>query len=571
MGVVGDIGHSRVCGSLIPALKIMGCEVTVVAPPTLLPARPDILGADRVTTKLDEALPDLDVVYMLRIQRERLEGAPYPSLREYNMLYGLTKDREHLMKPDALICHPGPINRGVELDSYMADHPKRSVILDQVYACCSEGAKMALLLKNAHVIDPQVGLNETADILVRDGKIVEIGQNLAMEKGVERDLGGKIVVPGLVDIHVHLREPGYELKEDIASGTRAAAHGGFTAVCCMPNTKPVIDNAVGVEYVKARAAAVGKCRVHVAGSCSQGLKGDTLSEMGDMVAHGAVAFTDDGRGVQGAGMMRRVMDYAAQFDRVVMSHCQDEDLVGAGQVNEGVVSTRLGMLGWPAEGEEIQIARDIAICRLTGCPLHIQHLTTARGLDLVRAAKAEGLPVTCEVTPHHLFLTEDAIGDDYNTFLKVNPPLRTAEDAAALVEGVKDGTVDAIVTDHAPHNDFEKNAEFELAPFGMIGLETALSLVITNLVAPGVISWERAVELMAVNPREILRVERVALEPGATADLTVIDPDAAWTVDAADFQSKAVNSGFLGAELTGRATDVYVGGYATMEDGAIVE
>ena len=395
---------------------------------------------------------------------------------------------------------------------------------------------MALLLKNAHVIDPQVGLNETADILVRDGKIVEIGQNLAMEKGVERDLGGKIVVPGLVDIHVHLREPGYELKEDIASGTRAAAHGGFTAVCCMPNTKPVIDNAVGVEYVKARAAAVGKCRVHVAGSCSQGLKGDTLSEMGDMVAHGAVAFTDDGRGVQGAGMMRRVMDYAAQFDRVVMSHCQDEDLVGAGQVNEGVVSTRLGMLGWPAEGEEIQIARDIAICRLTGCPLHIQHLTTARGLDLVRAAKAEGLPVTCEVTPHHLFLTEDAI-----------------------------------VTDHAPHNDFEKNAEFELAPFGMIGLETALSLVITNLVAPGVISWERAVELMAVNPREILRVERVALEPGATADLTVIDPDAAWTVDAADFQSKAVNSGFLGAELTGRATDVYVGGYATMEDGAIVE
>ena len=409
---------------------------------------------------------------------------------------------------------------------------------------------MALLLKNAHVIDPQVGLNETADILVRDGKIVEIGQNLAMEKGVERDLGGKIVVPGLVDIHVHLREPGYELKEDIASGTRAAAHGGFTAVCCMPNTKPVIDNAVGVEYVKARAAAVGKCRVHVAGSCSQGLKGDTLSEMGDMVAHGAVAFTDDGRGVQGAGMMRRVMDYAAQFDRVVMSHCQDEDLVGAGQVNEGVVSTRLGMLGWPAEGEEIQIARDIAICRLTGCPLHIQHLTTARGLDLVRAAKAEGLPVTCEVTPHHLFLTEDA---------------------AALVEGVKDGTVDAIVTDHAPHNDFEKNAEFELAPFGMIGLETALSLVITNLVAPGVISWERAVELMAVNPREILRVERVALEPGATADLTVIDPDAAWTVDAADFQSKAVNSGFLGAELTGRATDVYVGGYATMEDGAIVE
>ena len=339
----------------------------------------------------------------------------------------------------------------------------------------------------------------------------------------------------------------------------------------MPNTKPVIDNAVGVEYVQARAEAVGKCRVHVAGACSQGLKGETLSEMGDMAAHGAVAFTDDGRGVQGAGMMRRVMDYAAPLGRVVMSHCQDEDLVGEGQVNEGVASTRLGMLGWPAAGEEIQIARDIALCRLTGCPLHVQHLTTARALGLVRAAKAEGLPVTCEVTPHHLFLTEDAIGDDYDTSFKVNPPLRTAEDAEALVEGVKDGTVDAIATDHAPHADFEKDREFELAPFGMVGLETALGLVITHLVAPGIITWARAVELLAVAPRRILRLPRVALEAGSVADLTVIDPDAAWTVDAAQFASKAKNSGFLGAGLVGRATDVYVGGYATLEDGAIVE
>lgn len=430
---------------------------------------------------------------------------------------------------------------------------------------------MALLLKNAHVIDPQVGLNETADIVVRDGKIVEIGQGLSIEKGETRDLGGKVVVPGLIDIHVHLREPGFEQKEDIASGTRAAAHGGFTAVCCMPNTKPTVDNALGVEYIKARAAAVGKCRVHVSGSCTQGLKGDTLSEMGDMVAHGAVAFTDDGRGVQGAGMMRRVMDYAVQFDKVVMSHCQDEDLVGDGQVNEGVASTRLGLLGWPAEGEELEIMRDIALSRLTGCPLHIQHLTTARGLQLVRDAKAEGLKVTCEVTPHHLFLTEDDLGDDYNTNLKMNPPLRTKEDAAALIEGLKDGTVDAIVTDHAPHTDFEKDREFELAPFGMIGLETSLGLVLTHLVNPGVISWERAIELMAVRPREILRLERVALEPGSTADLTVIDPEAKWTVDAADFCSKASNSGFLGAELTGRATDTYVSGYATMQDGAIVE
>ncbi|WP_165246884.1 dihydroorotase [Adlercreutzia sp. ZJ141] len=430
---------------------------------------------------------------------------------------------------------------------------------------------MALLLKNAHVIDPQVGRNETTDILIRDGKIAGVGRDLTMEKGVERDLAGKIVVPGLVDMHVHLREPGFEQKGDIASETRAAAKGGFTAVCCMPNTKPVIDNALGVEYVQARAAAVGKCRVHVAGACSQGLAGETLSEMGDMRAHGAVAFTDDGRGVQGAGMMRRVMDYASQFDCAVMSHCQDEDLVGEGQVNEGVASTRLGMLGWPAEGEEIQIARDIALCRLTGCPLHVQHLSTARGLELVRAAKAEGLPVTCEVTPHHMFLTEDAIGDDYNTFLKVNPPLRTAADAQALIEGVADGTVDAIVTDHAPHTPFEKDREFELAPFGMTGLETSLALVLTNLVAAGTITLERMVELMAVAPRAILRVEPVKLEVGSTADLTMFDPDIAWTVEADSFVSKAGNSGFIGDQLTGRATDVYVGGYATLEDGQIVE
>ena len=430
---------------------------------------------------------------------------------------------------------------------------------------------MALMLKNARLVDPQVGLDEVADILIRDGRIVEVGHGLSMEKGIERDLSGKVVVPGLVDMHVHLREPGQEQKEDIASGTRAAAHGGFTAVCAMPNTAPVIDNALGVEYVKARAEAVGKCRVHVAGACSQGLKGEVLSEMGDMVAHGAVAFTDDGHGVQDAGMMRRVMDYASQFGRTVMVHCQDDSLVGDGQVNEGVASTRLGMLGWPAEGEEVEVARDIALCRLTGCPLHVQHVTTARGLELVRAAKAEGLPVTCEVTPHHLFLTEDDIDDTYDTSLKVNPPLRTAADAEALMAAVADGTVDAVATDHAPHTDWEKDREFELAPFGMVGLETALSLMLTNLVAPGKIGYDRLVELMAVAPRAILKVEPVRLEAGSVADLTVIDPEAAWTVERDGFCSKAGNSGFLGAELKGRATDVYVGGYATLEEGAIVE
>ena len=430
---------------------------------------------------------------------------------------------------------------------------------------------MALMLRNARVVDPQVGIDEVCDVLVRDGRVVEVGHSLDMPKGVERDLAGKILIPGLVDIHVHLRDPGQEQKEDIASGTRAAAHGGFTTVACMPNTSPTIDNAQIVEYVKSRAEQVGKCRVEVVGACTQGLKGETLSEMGDMVAHGACAFTDDGRGVQDSGMMRRVMDYAKQFDRVVMSHCQDEGLVGAGQVNEGAVSTRLGMLGWPAEGEEIQIARDIAVCRLTGCPLHVQHLSTARGLDMVREAKAEGLPVTCEVTPHHLFLSEDDITDEYNTSFKVNPPLRTRDDCCALIQGVADGTVDAIVTDHAPHTQFEKDREFERAPFGMIGLETSLGLIVTNLVKTGIIDWNRLVELMAVNPRRIIRAERVSLEAGSLADFTVVDPCVEWTVDASEFQSKATNSAFIGASLTGRATDVYVGGYATMEDGVIVE
>ena len=349
---------------------------------------------------------------------------------------------------------------------------------------------MALMLKNARLIDPQIGLDEVADILIRDGKIVEVGHDLTMEKGVERDLSGKIVTPGLVDMHVHFRDPGF--------------------------------------------AAVGKCRVVVAGACSKDLKGEVLSDMGDMYAHGAPVFTDDGHGIQDAGMMRRVMDYANQFDTVIMAHCQDDSLVA-------------------------------------GCPLHIQHITTKRGLDLVAAAKAEGLPVTCEVTPHHMFLTEDAITAEYQTALKVNPPLRTAEDAAALIEGLANGTIDAIVTDHAPHTDWEKDREFELAPFGMTGLETSLSLVLTHLVRAGVIDYGRMIQAMAVAPREILRQEPVKIEAGSVADLTVIDPEAAWTVEVGDFYSKANNSGFIGAELTGRATDVYVGGYATMEDGKIVE
>ena len=429
---------------------------------------------------------------------------------------------------------------------------------------------MAFLLKNAHVVDPVAGLDGVMDVALEGEKITAVGEGLEAPADAEVvDLTGKYLVPGLVDMHVHLRDPGQEYKEDIESGTRAAAKGGFTGVCSMPNTDPCTDNGIVVQYIKTRAAEVGHCRVYPSGACTRGLKGEALAEMGDMVARGAVAFTDDGRGIQDAGMMRRVMDYGIMFGKVFMSHCQDAGLVGEGQVNEGVVSTRLGMLGWPAEGEELQIQRDIALARLTGAKLHIQHITTKRGLDMVRAAKAEGLPVTCEVTPHHLFLTEDDIDATYPTALKVNPPLRTAEDAAALLEGVIDGSVDAIVTDHAPHAEWEKAREFAFAPFGMTGIETSLGLVLTNLVETGKISVARMVELMSVAPRRILGVEAASITAGATADITVFDPAQEWDVTEDGFESKAKNSGFIGAHLTGRATDVFVGGEPTLRNGSI--
>ena len=428
---------------------------------------------------------------------------------------------------------------------------------------------MAFLLKNAHVVDPEGALDGCMDVKIDGELIAEVGENLAADGCEVIDLSGKYLVPGLVDMHVHLREPGYEHKGTIESETRAAAKGGFTGVCSMPNTDPVADNGAVIEYVKSVAARDGHCRVYPAGACSKGLKGEIISEMGDMVAHGAVAFTDDGRGVQGAGMMRRCMDYGKMFGKTFLSHCQDEDLVGEGQVNEGVVSTRLGLLGWPAEGEELQIARDIALARLTGAKLHIQHISTARGLELVRAAKAEGLPVTCEATPHHLFLTEDALDGTYDTRLKMNPPLRTAADAEALIAGVVDGTVDAIATDHAPHAEWEKAREFELAPFGTTGIECALGLVLTELVKTGKIGYGRMVELMSVKPREILGVEQVRIAAGSTADLTVFDPEATWTVGEEGYESQAANCAFEGRELTGRATDVFVGGKRVLADGAV--
>lgn len=430
---------------------------------------------------------------------------------------------------------------------------------------------MKLLVKNVRAIDPAVGLDDVVDVLIEGDRIAKVAANQEVSDAEVLDRTGCIMVPGLVDAHVHLRDPGQEYKETIATGTAAAAHGGFTGVCSMPNTKPTTDEGSVIDYVLDQAKKAGHCRVYPSGACTKGLKGEQLAEIGDMVAHGAVAFTDDGRGVQSAGMMRRVMDYAKMFDKVVMSHCQDEEIVGPGQVNEGVVSTRLGLAGWPATGEELQIQRDIALSELTDCPIHIQHLTSARGVDIVREGKARGAKVTAEATPHHIALNEDCLTTTYDTNLKMNPPLRTKADNEAIIAGIQDGTIDIIVTDHAPHAEHEKNCEFEHAAFGMTGLETSLATVLTYLVQPGHIDYNRMVELMAIRPREILRVEPVRIEEGGLADLTVFDPEKVWTVTAEDMVSKSKNSGFLGYELKGRATDTIVGGALTCKDGDIVE
>lgn len=427
---------------------------------------------------------------------------------------------------------------------------------------------MAYLLKGAHVVDPQVGLDDVRDVLIDGEKIAAVGEDLAAPDGaVVIDAAGKYLVPGLVDMHVHFRDPGFEYKETIESGARAATHGGFTDVATMPNTDPVTDTGAEVRYQIDRARHAGFCHVRPIGALTVGEKGETLAEIGDMVMEGAVAFSDDGHGVQSAGMMRTCMEYVSQFDKVVSAHCEIESLTTHGVINEGRASTRLGMFGWPALGEELEIYRDIELCRMTGCSLHIAHISTEKGLELVRAAKAEGLPVTCEVTPHHLFLSEDDITDAYDTNLKMNPPLRRASDAEALRAGILDGSIDCVVTDHAPHAPHEKDCEWEIAFFGIVGLETSLPLMLTNLVLPGTMSWSRLVEVMAVNPRRCLRLPEIRIEAGSTADLTLIDPAAQVTVTDDWLQSRSKNSAWLGQTLTGCATDVFVAGRRTLTEG----
>lgn len=409
---------------------------------------------------------------------------------------------------------------------------------------------MKLLIRGGTVLDPLAGTVEKKDILVVDGKIAAVGLSLPAEGADILESSGKLVAPGLIDMHTHLREPGFEAKEDIASGTRAAARGGFTAVACMPNTDPPADSAAVISYIKSAAGAKGLVEVYPVGAITRGSGGRELAEMGCMREAGAVAFSDDGQPVMDAGLMRRAMQYARMLGAVIISHCEDKTLSAGGVMHEGYNSTVLGLKGIPASAEEVMVARDIILAGETGCRLHIAHVSTAGSVRLVREAKTRGVPVTCEVAPHHFTLTDEAVSG-YNTFTKVNPPLRSAADVAAVIEGLSDGAIDVIATDHAPHTAEEKDVEYDRAPFGLVGLETAVGLVWTELVASGALTPLEAVRKMTLNPARVLGIPKGTLDIGADADITIIDPELSEEVDPASFAGRGRNTPFAGRLLKG--------------------
>ncbi|GIW51184.1 MAG: dihydroorotase [Gemmatimonadales bacterium] len=424
-----------------------------------------------------------------------------------------------------------------------------------------------LLLRSGRVVDPSQGLDEISDLLIREGKVAGIGRGLGVPDDAEVvDASGWVVSPGLIDLHVHLREPGQEDVETIASGARAAAAGGFTAVCAMPNTDPVTDNQAAVGFIVKQAEAAGAARVYPIGAISLGQRGVQLAEFGELVSAGAVAVSDDGRPVASSHLMRMALSYAQTFGIPVADHCEDPTLSG-GVMHEGLVSTRLGLRGIPSAAEEIMVARDLLLAELTRGHIHLCHMSTKGSVDLIRRAKDKGIKVTAEVTPHHLILTDEAcLG--YNTHAKMNPPLRTAADVEALREALKDGTVDVIATDHAPHHYDAKEREFDDAPFGVIGLETALALGITQLVRPGILTLAELIDRMSCAPAKVFNLPGGTLRPGTVADVTVFDPEARWKVDPERFYSKSRNTPFAGWEVFGKVVMTIVGGRVVFRSGA---
>ncbi len=418
-----------------------------------------------------------------------------------------------------------------------------------------------IFIEGGRVIDPGSGVDAVRTVVIRDGLVAEIAERVERPReALTLDARGRWVTPGFVDIHVHLREPGHEYKETVATGARAAVAGGFTTVVAMPNTVPPNDNASVAELVLARAAAAGLARVHPAGCISKGQKGDELAEYGELKNAGCVVLTDDGKPVMSSALMRRALEYAKAFDLPVAVHEEDLGLVGKGVMNEGPAATRLGLKGIPAQAEEVMVLRDVALAELTGGWLHLQHLSTAGSVRAVREAKRRGLRVTAEATPHHLALTdEDVARSGYDTDFKMNPPLRSQSDVAAVREGVADGTIDAIATDHAPHSLVEKQVEFDAAANGIVGLETAFAVCLA-LARQGAFSERRLVEALTIGPARAFGLAAGSLAKGSRADVAVLDPGLEWRCDPARFHSKSGNTPWKGALLVGRCTQAFVGG-----------
>jgi len=421
---------------------------------------------------------------------------------------------------------------------------------------------MKILIKNGHLIDVKAGLKGIYDILIEEGKIKEISEKIDETNVDLIDAKGKYVFPGFVDAHCHLRDPGYEYKEDIESGTKSAAAGGFTSIACMPNTNPVADNQSVISYIRNKAKRDGVVNVYPIGAITKGLNGEELAEIGELKFAGAVAVSDDGKPVKSSSLMKKALLYASMFDITVISHCEDLDLVDEGVMNEGYQSTILGLKGVPSAAEEIMVAREIILSEYTNVPVHIAHVSTELSVDLIRYAKRRGVKVTAETCPHYFSLTEDAC-EGFNTLAKVNPPLRTRKDVEAVIQGLADGTIDIIATDHAPHHVDEKNVEFNIAANGFVGFETAFSLANTYLIKPGHLTYEQLIEKMCVNPSKILGLNKGTIEVGMPADITIVDPDEEYTVNVNEFKSKSKNSPFDGFKLTGSV-------YYTIVDGKII-
>lgn len=419
---------------------------------------------------------------------------------------------------------------------------------------------MKLLIKNGTVVDTAATAESTADVLIVDGIIAEVGRGIAAAGAQVIDAAGKKVIPGLIDVHTHLREPGNEEEETIASGTRAAAHGGVTTIFCMPNTLPPIDNAPSVEFILLKAQKEGCVNVFPIGCITKGSQGEELAEIGVLKRTGVVGISDDGNPVMNSQVMRRALQYAKMFDLPVIAHCEDRNLTRNGVMNAGYTSTVLGLRGIPRQGEEVMVSRDIMLAELTGGHLHIAHVSTAGSVELIRQAKKKNIRVTAETCPHYFTLTDDAVRQ-YETSTKMNPPLRSAEDVAAIKAGLQDGTIDCIATDHAPHTEEEKNREFDLAPFGIIGLETMLGLVVTELIEPGLMTWPAAIAAMTAQPARVFNlVKRGVIAPGYHADITIVDPKKEYRFGPGDFLSKSRNSPFINRTLRGFPETTIVGG-----------